>query len=281
LAGLGVAHHRAADDRLLVARVFRQRLPRAGRFSQGSQNHPDAARQQLLEPDFTRSEPALRAVFCIEPRAFVCLPVSWVRRSLRSCGVRPPMDSPADHPADLELVRAVLRRDPKAVDALVQRLSCIPRILAILNQRMGSVLGPEDLSDLTQDTLARLWPRMQDYTGQAALETWFYGYCFNGFMNAVRKERRLESMERASALSESIPSPGQPPPRLEFDHLERGLERLDQRDMRVIRLKYFDELTFEEIGGRLEISPNTAKTCFYRGMRRLEQLLRASEEEDP
>jgi len=190
------------------------------------------------------------------------------------------MDSPADHPADLELVRAVLRRDPTAVDGLVQRLSCIPRILAILNQRMGSVLKPEDLSDLTQDTLARLWPRMQDYTGQAALETWFYGYCFNGFMNAVRKERRLQ-MERASALSESIPSPGAPLPRLEFDHLQRGLERLDQRETRVIRLKYFDDLTFEEIGDRLEISPNTAKTCFYRGMRRLEELLRASGEEEP
>jgi molybdate transport system substrate-binding protein len=36
-------------------------------------------------------------------------------------------------------------------DALVQRLGCIPRVLAILNHRMGGVLGPEDLNDLTED----------------------------------------------------------------------------------------------------------------------------------
>jgi RNA polymerase sigma-70 factor (ECF subfamily) len=189
------------------------------------------------------------------------------------------MDPRADHPTDLELVRAVLRRDPAAVDALVVRMRCIPRILSLLNQRMGSVLAAEDLSDLTQDILARLWPRMRDYTGEAALETWFYGYCFNGLMNAVRKQRRLRSMQQASPL-ESIPGPSSPP-RLEFDHLQRSLEHLDPRETRIIRLKYFDDLTFEEIGGRLEISPNTAKTCFYRGMRRLEELLRASGEGEP
>jgi len=190
------------------------------------------------------------------------------------------MDPRAEHPTDLELVRAVLRRDATAVDALVVRMRCIPRILSLLNQRMGSVLGAEDLNDLTQDVLARLWPRMQEYTGEAALETWFYGYCFNGLMNAVRKQRRLQSMQRASALTDSIPDPTAPL-RLEFDHLQRSLERLDPRETRVIRLKYFDDLTFEEIGGRLEISPNTAKTCFYRGMRRLEELLRASGEVGP
>ena len=187
------------------------------------------------------------------------------------------MDPRADHPSDMELVRAVLRREATAVDALVLRMRCIPRILALLNQRMGNVLGADDLNDLTQDILARLWPRMRDYTGEAALETWFYGYCFNGLMNAVRKHRRLQSMQRGSAHAESIPGPSSPQ-HLEFDHLQQSLERLDPRETRIIRLKYFDDLTFEEIGGRLEISPNTAKTCFYRGMRRLEELLRASGE---
>ena len=182
------------------------------------------------------------------------------------------MDSKADHFADRELVRAVLAGDPSAIDALVQRLRCIPRILTMLNQRMGGVLGPEDLGDLTQDTLALLWPRMEGYTGQAALETWFYGFCFNAFMNAVRKGRRRHGVD--SLEEHSVASPSSPSPVLDYDHLHRGLEQLDEKETRVIRLKYFDGLTFEEIGARLGISPNTAKTCYYRGMRRLEEFLR-------
>jgi RNA polymerase sigma factor (sigma-70 family) len=179
------------------------------------------------------------------------------------------MDPQADHQEDQALVRAVLGGDPRSTDALVRRLACVPRILALLNQRMGAVLGPEDLGDLTQDTLASLWPRMRTYTGQASLESWAYGFCFNGFMNAVRRSRR----RRAEVLDEES-TPGAAAGPLDYDHLHRGLARLDEREVRVIRLKYFDGLTFEEIGTRLGISPNTAKTCHYRGMRRLEVLLR-------
>jgi RNA polymerase sigma factor (sigma-70 family) len=187
------------------------------------------------------------------------------------------MDPQADHQQDQALVRDVLSGDARAIDALVRRLACVPRILALLNQRMGAVLGPEDLGDLTQDTLASLWPRMRTYTGQASLESWAYGFCFNGFMNAVRRSRRRRGAE---ALDEaSVPSSTEPPVALEYDHLHRGLARLDEREVRVIRLKYFDGLTFDEIGTRLGISPNTAKTCHYRGMRRLETLLRGEEDE--
>jgi RNA polymerase sigma-70 factor (ECF subfamily) len=186
------------------------------------------------------------------------------------------MDSNADHLADRDLVRAVLRGESSAVDALVQRLRCIPRILALLNQRVGGVLGPEDMNDLTQDTLVRLWPRMENYTGQAALETWFYGFCFNGFMNALRKGSRAHVLD---SLSEQVASPDGPPAALDYDHVHRGLEQLGELETRVIRLKYFDDLTFEEIGARLGISPNTAKTRYYRGMRKLEELLRRGREE--
>ena len=182
------------------------------------------------------------------------------------------MDTKADHLADQELVRAVLAGDPGAVTDLVQRLRCIPRILAALNRRRGGLLGAEDLDDLTQDTLALLWPRMESYTGQASLETWFYGFCFNGFMNAVRKERRRQGVD--SLEERAVAGHADPPPVSEHDDVHRGLEQLDEREARAIRLKYFDQLTFEEIGVRLDISPNTAKTIYYRGMRRLEQLLR-------
>ena len=187
------------------------------------------------------------------------------------------MESKADHLADQELVRSVLAGDSRAIDVLVERLSCIPRVLTLLNQRVGSTLGPEDLGDLTQDTLAVLWPRLENYTGEASLETWFYGFCFNSFMNAVRKKRPMQSVD--SLLEKPAALPTRLSGLLEYEHVHRSLKQLDERQTRVIRLKYFDELTFEEIGVRLGISPNTVKTHYYRGMRRLEVLLRSSASE--
>jgi RNA polymerase sigma factor (sigma-70 family) len=181
------------------------------------------------------------------------------------------MDASADHPSDLELVRAVLRRESRAIEALVQRARCIPRILALLNQRTGNALGLDDLNDLTQEVLIQLWPRLASYTGQAALETWFYGYCFNGLMNAVRKGRRAP---RVTELPDALPGRVELGPTLDHEALELALAQLGSREQRIIHLKYYDELTFEEIGARLAISQNTAKTCFYRGLRRLQALMK-------
>ena len=48
----------------------------------------------------------------------------------------------------------------------------------------------------------------------------------------------------------------------------------------MIWLKHFEELTFESIGHYLGLSENTAKTRYYRGLRRMQGLLRATRAEE-
>jgi RNA polymerase sigma-70 factor (ECF subfamily) len=187
------------------------------------------------------------------------------------------MDAPVEHGGDRELVQAALEGDLRAVELLIARLRCIPRILGLLNVRMGRVFSAEDLLDLEQETLATLWPRMCSYTGQASLETWVYGFCFNGFMNVARKARRRRPVGALDAEQLAARETGAAPS--DFERLQASLASLAEREARVIRLKYFEDLTFEEIGRRLALSPNTAKTVFYRGMKRLEALLRGTHRE--
>src|SRR5262245_18206394 len=87
----------------------------------------------------------------------------------RALPIRVGPDASLDTSADQALVRAVQARDPPATDALVQRLRCVSGVLAALNHRAGGALGPEDLGDLTQDTLALIWARLTSYNGQASL----------------------------------------------------------------------------------------------------------------
>src|SRR5262245_38728273 len=90
-------------------------------------------------------------------------------------------------------------------------------------------------------------------------------------MNAVRKRQRRG--ETSTAQDPGAP-PDPPSSALEYENLYRGLEALDGEEGRVIRMKHFDDLTFQEIGTRLRLSSNTAKTIYYRGMRRLGEHLR-------
>jgi RNA polymerase sigma-70 factor (ECF subfamily) len=178
----------------------------------------------------------------------------------------------AEHQEDVELVRRSLAGEPRAVDLLVERLACIGRILAVFNQRMGGPYEPGELAEISQEVLVTFWNRIGSYTGRAALETWAYGFCLNTFMATLRK-RKKRAHER---LDEENFADARTTQRFadEYSALHRSLAELDPREERVIRLKYFEELTFEQIGAAIRLSPNSVKTCFYRGMKRLEQILR-------
>lgn len=163
----------------------------------------------------------------------------------------------------------------------VDRMDCVPRILASRNAKLGSPVREQDLPDLVQDTLIVIWRKLPSFQGRASLETWVYRICCLELMNFVRRRRRAqreqgrdeevverEDTQASSAFDES------------FDDLYQALERVPESEERVIWLKHFEELTFESIGHQLGISENTAKTRYYRGLRRMQGMLRATRAED-
>jgi RNA polymerase sigma-70 factor (ECF subfamily) len=173
-----------------------------------------------------------------------------------------------DPHADLDLVRRALQADRSGLQELASRLRCVPRLLAVLNARLGGALPPQDLADLSQDVLLIVWRKLEQYRGFSALDGWLYRISLYEYMNALR---RLPG--RTDSLDELSLDPSQESSPWEFEDVHRGLERIGDKEAEIIRLKHFEELTFEEIGARLGISPNTAKARYYRGLRALEPLL--------
>jgi len=163
----------------------------------------------------------------------------------------------------------------------VERMDCVPRILASRNARLGSPVRDQDLPDLVQDTLIVIWRKLPTFQGRASLETWVYRICCLELMNFVRRRRRnqreqhhddeLRERESTQLAREQEES---------FDDIYLALEKVPEQEERVIWLKHFEELTFESIGHYLGLSENTAKTRYYRGLRRMQGLLRATRAEE-
>lgn len=173
--------------------------------------------------------------------------------------------------SDLALVRAALAGQEPARARFAERMRCVPRVLAILNRRCAGSLAAEDLHDLAQEALLQIWQRLETFEARATLETWTERFCFHLFMNRLRSRRRERSRNTAVPQDELVAERGHAPALDEG--LLRALEELGPPEADILRLKHFDELTFEEIGTLLGISPNTAKTQYYRGLRWLRQRL--------
>ncbi len=182
----------------------------------------------------------------------------------------------AAHRRDFELVQEVMGGDPSALDRLIERLECVPRFLHSVNAKSGRVLNETELADLGQDVLILIWEKLSKFEGRATLETWTYRFCWlearNRFRQVFRARKRSSSDSEGALEMAAAPTDQRA---FEHDGLIDSLEELGPPASDVIRLKHFEERTFEEIGVILEIPANTAKTHYYRGLDWLRNRLRS------
>ena len=167
------------------------------------------------------------------------------------------------------------RAEPLAIELFVRRMACVPRILSVLNRRLGCRLDEHDLSDLAQDSALLLWRKLESFDGTSTLETWAYGIARLEYMNALRRKlRALRALREIDAHDASAPEESPAPAGgLAREELEGWLSELDPEESAVVQKKHFEGKTFEELAAELGISPNTAKSRYYRGIRSLQAKL--------
>ena len=187
-----------------------------------------------------------------------------------------PHEESVIYPADLELVQGALAREPDALRHLAERAACVPGFLKRRAARLGIRLHAAALDDLTQETYLALWRKLSTYRGEARLETWACGFAFIE-LRRFRERRGREPVANESPEEDPLQEPSLPDDLAEL--VDRVLEDLGSPADEIIRLKHFEELTFEAIARRLELSPNTAKSHYYRGLARLRDRLGAKGEE--
>ena len=184
--------------------------------------------------------------------------------------------APAERPFadDLVLTRAALAGDEVALACLVRRLACLPRILEALSARLGRPLDEQELEDRGQETLIVAWRKLASFSGEARLETWSYGLARLELMNAIRRKRRRPDYRTESTGHEPADVDEPPAEPHDRDVLLAEVARLVPAEGEIVRLKHFEDLTFDEIAARLAITLSTAKTRYYRGVARLHERLR-------
>lgn len=180
------------------------------------------------------------------------------------------------YPSDLALVRAALDRDPAAIRHLADRAACVSGFLRRRAARLGMHLSPAALDDLAQDTYLDLWRKLTTYRGESKLETWACGFAFVQ-LRRLRERRSRDLHSPIDHCEEPVEESESPDDLVEV--VDQALQELGPPADEVIRLKHFESLTFELIASRLRMSPNTAKSHYYRGLAKLRETLRSRGEE--
>lgn len=136
-----------------------------------------------------------------------------------------------------------------------------PKLLLCARQWTRSLA---DAEDVVQEAFVRYWRHQRHLPGdpQALLITSIRRAALD---HARRHARRTAREEKADGGLEELECTFEPSPGEDADRrreIEAALQRLPAGQREVLVLKIWNELTFEQIGQALEISPNTAASRY-------------------
>ena len=119
---------------------------------------------------------------------------------------------------------------------------------------------------------AKIWARLDHFEGGSRLETWLYGFCCFGLREhaSSRCRSREKSWDDALDHTAAWDPPIDPTEvRSSNEFVLQHLERLGSPASEVIRMKLFQDMSFEVVAEALEAPTGTVKGWYYRGLDRI------------
>lgn len=175
---------------------------------------------------------------------------------------------------DQTLVSRVLEGDDCAFEYLFNRYR--DAISRLFLQRLGaSSSSPADADDLLQETFIKVYVNLHRYSPRYTFGQWLYTIARNTFIDYVRKRQDdLSIDEKFSSPASNTPTPEESvinaQRRLQIEHC---IARLPENYRKLIRMRFFDEYSYEEIAVKLSLPLGTVKTQIHRARERMCRLI--------
>jgi len=147
--------------------------------------------------------------------------------------------------------------------------------------------SPVDADDLTMEAFSKAFCQLSTYTPQNTFATWLFAIASNHGIDFIRRQRlRLLPLNAVSVTDDNEtfeypiptndPNPEEEPITRQRDHIVRQLvDRLAPRYRRIVRLRYFDELSYDEIADRLNLPLGTVKIQLRRARILLAEIIKS------
>ena len=118
----------------------------------------------------------------------------------------------------------------------------------------------DDVSDLFQEVLIRLWQRLGSFDGKSDIKTWIYRVSLNTCITLDRKRRRRQAMPLKMDVNLFEDRDDDT---VQIDMLHSRISQLKPFD-RAIVLLWLENLSYEEIGQIVGITAKNVSVRLYR-----------------
>ncbi len=170
---------------------------------------------------------------------------------------------------DYQLVLKAREGNQKAYADLMQRYKD-----SIYFMSLKMVNNREDAMDITVETFAKAFEKLDKYQPDYAFSTWLFRVATNNCIDFLRKKKlntvsinqiNDEEDERPLQIKADTLNPEESSiKKQQSEELKVLIESLPPRYRNLLTLRYFDELSYEEIAQQLDLPLGTVKAQLFR-----------------
>ncbi|MCQ2228055.1 MAG: sigma-70 family RNA polymerase sigma factor [Bacteroidales bacterium] len=184
---------------------------------------------------------------------------------------------------DLDLVNRAIAGDQKAYAELMSRYrdSIYFMLLKMVNNK-------SDAEDLTIEAFGKAFKNIRLYSSKFAFSTWLFKIASNNGIDFLRKKRGIiislddSDNEKEDSKPRTVIDDGLDPAeemiRSQIVDLVRDVvSKLKPRYRTLVEMRYFQELSYEEISEQLELPLGTVKAQLFRSRELLYNILKNTE----
>lgn len=173
---------------------------------------------------------------------------------------------------DIEIIEAFRNGSQNAFNILIRKYQ--KKIYWIVRKM---VVDHDDADDITQEVFIKLHGSLNEFRGESKFFTYLYKIAMNYSLNHLNRKKR-ENMRSADISSVDIESDDKP-----FDTvideeertklLEEAIKSLPEQQRAVFNMRYYDDLSYEEISKLLERSVGGMKANYFHAVRNIQKFL--------
>lgn len=177
--------------------------------------------------------------------------------------------------------------DPAAWDDLFTRFYPVAGKFIF---QLSPHLSAEDVEEICQEVFLSIIRNIQSFQGHSAFQTWLYRIASNKTRDFIEKQRAVkrgggalpfsldaEHPETGLKIDPPAETPGPDVVLLNAERMSQihlALERLGDPCREIIELKYFGDLTYDEIALELRLNPKTVSSRLSKCLDKLEEIAR-------
>ena len=142
------------------------------------------------------------------------------------------------------------------------------------------VIDHDDADDVVQETFIKVWQGLHNFRSDSQLFTWIYRIATNESLNFLQKKRRQnhvplendDSLDLLNTLESSISQDYISGDEIQLK-LQKAIVLLPEKQQLVFKMKYFEEIKYEDLSEILGTSVGALKASYHHAVKKIEKYM--------